>query len=122
MEVGELYASIFFVVALRVLAFQGASANLKGLPSTFAEAFSTTGLGSVPIPIISYVAQGFLFIVVNIIFDCATGVEGYFGHLLSLHIVNIFLINVTPVSPLYDRIVIPPPPLALCKCSFHAHL
>lgn len=97
----------FFVLAFRVLAFRGTPAHLKGSSSALAETFSLTGLRTVPIPVVRYVTQGVLLIVVHIVFNWATRVGGYFGHLHSLHIVNIFLINVTSVSPLYDSIIVP---------------
>ena len=56
----------FFVLAFRVLAFQGTPTHLKGSSSFLAETFS---LRTVPIPVFRYVRQVVLFILVHIVFN-----------------------------------------------------
>ena len=97
----------FLVLAFGVLAFQGSTTNLKGSPSTCAEALASTGLRTAPIEVVSHAMQGVLLIVLNLILDRAFGDWGYFSHLHSLHIVHIFLVKVRSVTPLYNITIIP---------------
>ena len=93
----------FLVLAFGVLALQGSTTNLKGSPSTCAEALASTGLRTAPIEVVTRATQGVLLIV----FDRAFGDWGYFSHLHSLHIVHIFLVKVRSVTPLYNITIIP---------------
>ena len=96
----------FSVLAFGVLAFQGSTTNLKGSPSTCAEALASTGLRTAPIEVVSHAMQGVL-IVFNLVLDRAFGDWGYFRHLHSLLIVHIFLVKVRSVTPLYNITIIP---------------
>lgn len=97
----------FLVLAFGVLAFQGSTTNLKGSPSTCAEALASTGLRTAPIEVVSHAMQVVLLIVFNLILDRAFGDWGYFSHLHNLHIVHIFLVKVRSVTPLYNITIIP---------------
>ena len=97
----------FSVLAFGVLAFQGSMTNLKGSPSTCAEALASTGLRTAPIEVVSLTTQGVLLIVFNLVLDRAFEDWGYFSHLHSLHIFHIFSVKVRSVTPLYNITIIP---------------
>ena len=63
----------FSVLAFGVLAFQGSTKNLKGSPSTCAEALASTGLRTAPIEVVSLATQGVLLIVYNLVLNRAFG-------------------------------------------------